>query len=55
MARLSIEHLRKVYGEFTAVDDCSIDIAEGEFLEAYVVEIEPNVTVEIVSTYNARD
>ncbi|MGE7468410.1 ABC transporter ATP-binding protein [Bosea sp. NPDC003192] len=32
MARLSISHLRKVYGEFTAVDDCSIDIAEGEFL-----------------------
>ena len=32
MARLSIDHLRKVYGEFTAVDDCSIDIAEGEFL-----------------------
>ncbi|MFC5422024.1 MAG: Fe3+/spermidine/putrescine ABC transporter ATP-binding protein [Stutzerimonas stutzeri] len=32
MARLSVEHLRKVYGEFTAVDDCSIDIAEGEFL-----------------------
>ncbi|CAN7479451.1 ABC transporter ATP-binding protein [Bosea sp. LjRoot90] len=32
MAKLSIEHLRKVYGEFTAVDDCSIDIADGEFL-----------------------
>jgi putative spermidine/putrescine transport system ATP-binding protein len=32
MARLSIEHLRKVYGDFTAVDDFGIDIAEGEFL-----------------------
>ncbi|MBN9448838.1 MAG: ABC transporter ATP-binding protein [Bosea sp.] len=32
MARLSIEHLRKTYGEFHAVDDFSIDIADGEFL-----------------------
>jgi putative spermidine/putrescine transport system ATP-binding protein len=32
MARLSIDHLRKVYGDFAAVDDVTIDIAEGEFL-----------------------
>ncbi|WP_332692230.1 ABC transporter ATP-binding protein [Bosea sp. (in: a-proteobacteria)] len=32
MARLSIDHLRKTYGEFHAVDDFSIDIADGEFL-----------------------
>jgi putative spermidine/putrescine transport system ATP-binding protein len=32
MARLSIEHLRKTYGDLTVVDDVTIDIAEGEFL-----------------------
>ena len=32
MARLSIDRLRKVYGEFAAVDEFSIDIADGEFL-----------------------
>ncbi|WP_439496300.1 ABC transporter ATP-binding protein [Bosea sp. (in: a-proteobacteria)] len=32
MARLSIDHLQKIYGDFAAVDDVTIDIAEGEFL-----------------------
>ncbi|MFN3671145.1 MAG: ABC transporter ATP-binding protein [Bosea sp. (in: a-proteobacteria)] len=32
MARLSIEHLRKSYGDLTVVDDVAIDIADGEFL-----------------------
>jgi putative spermidine/putrescine transport system ATP-binding protein len=32
MARLSIEHLRKTYGDLTVVDDVNIDIADGEFL-----------------------
>ncbi|AMJ61887.1 ABC transporter ATP-binding protein [Bosea sp. PAMC 26642] len=32
MARLSIEHLRKSYGDLTVVDDVTIDIADGEFL-----------------------
>ncbi|CAH1667326.1 Spermidine/putrescine import ATP-binding protein PotA [Hyphomicrobiales bacterium] len=32
MARLSISHLQKTYGEFTAVDDVDIAIADGEFL-----------------------
>ena len=32
MARLSIEHLRKTYGDLTVVDDVTIDIADGEFL-----------------------
>jgi putative spermidine/putrescine transport system ATP-binding protein len=32
MARLSIGHLRKTYGELTVVDDVNLDIADGEFL-----------------------
>jgi putative spermidine/putrescine transport system ATP-binding protein len=32
MARLSIEHLNKKYGDLTVVDDVTIDIADGEFL-----------------------
>jgi putative spermidine/putrescine transport system ATP-binding protein len=32
MARLSIGHLRKTYGDLTVVDDVAIDIADGEFL-----------------------
>ena len=32
MARLSIEHLRKTYGDLTVVNDVNIDIADGEFL-----------------------
>jgi len=32
MARLSLEHLRKTYGDQTVVDDVAIDIADGEFL-----------------------
>ncbi|PZN97781.1 MAG: Fe3+/spermidine/putrescine ABC transporter ATP-binding protein, partial [Hyphomicrobiales bacterium] len=32
MARLSIEHLRKTYGDLTVVDDVNIDVADGEFL-----------------------
>ena len=32
MARLSLTHLQKVYGDFNAVDDVTIDIADGEFL-----------------------
>jgi putative spermidine/putrescine transport system ATP-binding protein len=32
MARLSIGHLKKSYGDLTVVDDVTIDIADGEFL-----------------------
>jgi putative spermidine/putrescine transport system ATP-binding protein len=32
MARLSIGHLRKTYGDLTVVDDVNIDVADGEFL-----------------------
>jgi putative spermidine/putrescine transport system ATP-binding protein len=32
MARLSIGHLRKTYGDLTVVNDVNIDIADGEFL-----------------------
>ncbi|MCU4181514.1 ABC transporter ATP-binding protein [Bosea sp. BH3] len=32
MARLSISHLKKIYGDFIAVDDVDISVAEGEFL-----------------------
>ncbi|RDJ20921.1 ABC transporter ATP-binding protein [Bosea caraganae] len=32
MARLSIDTLKKVYGDFNAVDNVTIDIADGEFL-----------------------
>jgi len=32
MARLSISHLKKTYGDFTAVDDVDITVADGEFL-----------------------
>jgi putative spermidine/putrescine transport system ATP-binding protein len=32
MARLSIGHLRKTYGDLTVVDDVTIDVADGEFL-----------------------
>ena len=32
MARLSIGHLRKTYGDLTVVDDVNLDISDGEFL-----------------------
>jgi len=32
MARLSLDNLNKVYGDFNAVDNVTIDIADGEFL-----------------------
>jgi putative spermidine/putrescine transport system ATP-binding protein len=32
MARLSIDNLKKIYGDFNAVDNVTIDIADGEFL-----------------------
>ncbi|UZF91112.1 ABC transporter ATP-binding protein [Bosea sp. NBC_00550] len=32
MARLSIDHLNKRYGDLTVVDDVTIDVADGEFL-----------------------
>ena len=32
MARVSIEHLRKTFGDVTAVDDLTLEIADREFL-----------------------
>jgi iron(III) transport system ATP-binding protein len=32
MARLTIERIRKLYGEFRALDDVSLEVADGEFI-----------------------